>query len=57
MYAVNLSYAQLGKYISLLIKLKFLEKSTRGKRTVYKTTEKGADFLKRYEELKKLLIQ
>jgi predicted transcriptional regulator len=55
MYTVNLSYAQLGKYISLLIKLELLEEGTRGKLTVYKKTEKGTDFLKRYRELERLL--
>jgi len=55
MYDAKLSYTQLENYVSLLIKLRLLETSTRGKLIVYKTTEKGIDFIKRYAELHDLL--
>jgi predicted transcriptional regulator len=55
MLKVNLSYAQLQNYISMLVRLKLLEVSTSQKATVYRTTEKGMNFLRRFNELDKLL--
>lgn len=55
MFKANLSYAQLENYIPMLIRLKLLEVSTSQKATVYKTTEKGMNFLRRFKELDKLL--
>ena len=55
MYTAKLSFAQLKKYTSKLVKLKLLKTTARGKPTIYETTEKGKRFLSRYEELNKLL--
>ena len=55
MLKVNLSYAQLQNYIPMLIRLKLLEVSTSQKAIVYRTTEKGMNFLRRFDELDDLL--
>jgi len=54
MYKAALNFRQLQRYLPLLIKRGLLKiaESNRGK--LYKTTEKGLDFLKKYEELSKL---
>lgn len=58
MYKAKLSYAQLGEYIPLLVEKGFLENTTvkRRKQThiMYRTTEKGIEFLNRLESLNKL---
>jgi len=55
MLKVNLSYAQLQNYISMLLRSKLLEVSTSQKAIVYRTTEKGMNFLRRFNELDRLL--
>lgn len=55
MLKVNLSYAQLQNYIPMLVRLKLLEVSTSQKAIVYRTTEKGMNFLRRFNELDDLL--
>ena len=55
MRKANLSYAQLKSYIPMLIRLKLLAASKSEKTTVYETTEKGMNFLRRFRELDKLL--
>lgn len=55
MFKANLSYSQLENYIPMLIRLKLLEVSTSQKATVYKTTAKGMNFLRRFKELDELL--
>jgi predicted transcriptional regulator len=53
MYTSFLSYTQLKEYLSVLIEnnlLQYLE----GTQT-YKTTEKGLNFLKKYDEIGELL--
>ncbi|MEA2090612.1 MAG: winged helix-turn-helix domain-containing protein, partial [Thermoproteota archaeon] len=55
MYKANLSFAQLNKYLKLLLNLELLEAKNQNGRTVYKTTKKGFKYLKSYEEIKELL--
>jgi predicted transcriptional regulator len=52
MYKAFLSYAQLQEYLTLLIGngLLYYDKTSQ----IYKTTEKGARFLKLYEQLNQL---
>jgi predicted transcriptional regulator len=49
MYEAYMSYAQLQKYLSLMLETGFLEYQ-KGER-VYKTTEKGKHFLHVYNEI------
>jgi len=55
MYTAKLSFAQLKKYTSKLVKLKLLKTTARGKPIIYETTEKGKRFLEIYKELLELL--
>jgi len=55
MYGANLSFAQLGAYVSLLVKLKLLEAVKRDEKTIYKTTSRGFEYLESYEEIRRLL--
>jgi len=55
MYGANLSFTQLNDYLKLMLKINLLEKIEVNGKEVYKTTEKGMDFLQRYREITKLL--
>ena len=55
MYAAFLSYAQLKEYLSLLTENNLIEYLD-GTQT-YKTTEKGLNYLKTYNEIGELLQQ
>jgi len=55
MYKASLSFAQLSLYLSLLVKLKFLEAVERDEKIIYKTTSKGVKYLESYEEIRRLL--
>ena len=55
MYTAFLSYAQLNEYLSILIENNLLEYLD-GTQT-YKTTEKGLNYLKTYNEIGELLQQ
>jgi len=54
MYKAALNFRQLQRYLPLLIKRGLINYAETNKGAVYKTTEKGRDFLKKYEELKRL---
>jgi len=55
MYGANLSFRQLDHYLEFMIKTSLLEKTTKSKREIYGTTDKGKDFLQQYHEIKTLL--
>lgn len=55
MYKANLSFAQLKEYLSLLLGLGLLATRKRGQKMIYKTTRKGMEYLKSYEEIRALL--
>lgn len=55
MYKANLSFAQLNDYLTLLLELNLLKAITNNKKTTYKTTEKGTQFLENYKEIVQLL--
>ena len=55
MYGANLSFTQLNDYLGFTLKINLLEKTRRNEKKVYKTTEKGMDFLQRYREITQLL--
>jgi len=58
MYKAKLSYSQINEYLNLLLTKGFLENMTIQRKrqtiTMYKTTEKGIDFLDHLEFLNKL---
>lgn len=55
MYRANLSFTQLNNYLNFMLKINLIEKIMQNDREVYKTTEKGLDFLQRYREITELL--
>jgi predicted transcriptional regulator len=55
MYRANLSFTQLNDYLNFTLKNELLEKILLNDREVYKTTEKGMNFLQRYREITELL--
>jgi len=58
MYKAKLSYAQISEYLPLLVEKGFVENITVKQRrrivTMYRTTEKGIEFLNRLESMNKL---
>ncbi len=55
MYKANLSFAQLNEYLSLLLRLGLLKRNKEEQKTLYKTTPKGIEYLKSYEEIRAIL--
>jgi predicted transcriptional regulator len=55
MYKANLGYKIFQNYLSEMQKARLIQKSTDGKREIYKPTEKGSRFLEKYDELMELL--
>ena len=55
MYIAFLSYSQLNEYLSILIENNLIE--YRDGTQTYKTTEKGLNYLKMHNEIRKLLPQ
>ena len=55
MYTAFLSYAQLNEYLSILIENNLVEYLDGANK--FKTTEKGLNYLKMHNEIKKLLPQ
>lgn len=55
MYRANLSFTQLNEYLRFMLKIKFLDRILQNDKEIYKTTEKGMNFLTRYREITELL--
>jgi len=55
MYRANLSFTQLNDYLGFMLKISLMDKTVENDREVYKSTEKGQDFLQRYREINELL--
>jgi predicted transcriptional regulator len=55
MYKVGLSSAQLERYVPVLVKADLLEISNHSKKAVYRTTDKGRNFLDAFDRLVKFL--
>lgn len=53
MYEGNLSFELLQKYIQLLMKANMMERMHERNKLIYKTTSKGLQFLKDYNDLQK----
>jgi len=55
MYHCNMSFAQLEKYLNLILKTKLVEVEDDGPKFFFRTSGKGRKFLKSYESLKALM--
>jgi predicted transcriptional regulator len=55
MYKANLSFAQLGEYLTFMSNNKLLERSSESGREVYGATPKGINFHERHSELVELI--
>jgi predicted transcriptional regulator len=55
MYKANLSFAQLNEYLSFLTRMELLKIHKEERKKIYRTTDKGEEYLDRYEEISHLL--
>ena len=55
MYKANLSFAQLNEYLSFLTRMELLKIHKEERKKIYRTTDKGEEYLDRYEEISNLL--
>lgn len=55
MYRANLSFTQLNDYLNFMLKINLLEKVPVGGKDTYRATNKGLDFLQRYNEITELI--
>lgn len=55
MYRANLSFTQLNEYLKFMLKIRFLDAFVKDGKEFYKATEKGLDFLQKYQELTDLI--
>jgi predicted transcriptional regulator len=55
MYRANLSFTQLNEYLEFMLKITLLERISINDKDLYRATEKGLDFLQRYNEITELL--
>jgi predicted transcriptional regulator len=55
MYRANLSFTQLNEYLNLLLSMKLVGLLEDKEKTVYKTTNKGLQYLQNYKEIIELL--
>ncbi|NIQ07921.1 MAG: hypothetical protein GWO20_20045 [Candidatus Korarchaeota archaeon] len=55
MYRANLSFTQLNNYLEFMQEIEVLEKINEDNRDIYRSTEKGLEFLERYHEIAELL--
>ena len=55
MYGANLCFQQANEYLKFMLEVNLLEESIENSKQLYKTTEKGVNFLERSYALVKLL--
>jgi len=55
MYRANLSFAQLNDYLDFLTGMNLLGIEKENRKKVYKTTEKGERYLKKYDDISYIL--
>jgi predicted transcriptional regulator len=55
MYRANLSFTQLNDYLGFMLEIHLLEKIRKNDKNIYRSTEKGLDFLERYHQIAELL--
>ena len=51
MYKANLSFSQLNTYIKLLLETQLLEILKKNRKTIYKTTKRGVEYMQSYKEV------
>ena len=51
MYKANLSFSQLNTYLKLLLETQLLEILKRNRKTIYKTTKRGVEYMQSYKEV------
>ncbi|MEM0007036.1 MAG: winged helix-turn-helix domain-containing protein [Candidatus Bathyarchaeia archaeon] len=54
---LNTNYMQLRKYLSYLVRAGFIDVEVGGKQILYKTSEKGLEFLRLYNALLEMLLE
>ncbi|MEM2336199.1 MAG: winged helix-turn-helix domain-containing protein [Candidatus Bathyarchaeia archaeon] len=54
---LNTNYVQLRKYLNYLVRAGFIDVEVGGKKILYKTSEKGLEFLKLYNALLEMLLE
>ncbi len=57
MYKVNLSFAVVNKYLEFMLNSDFLRKISFTNKTIYRSTEKGASFFCKYNQIIQLLCE
>jgi len=55
MYRVNLSHIQAESHLIFLMEKGLLKETKRGKRKIFRTSDKGLEYLRKYDELKEML--
>ena len=55
MYKASLSFVQLNEYLSFILDVNLLKTVETAKKTIYKTTNKGLQYLQSYKEIEDLL--
>lgn len=55
MYRANLSFSQLNDYLGFMLEIHLMEKIRQNGKDIYRSTEKGLDFLERYHRIAELL--
>lgn len=55
MYTINLSFSQASEYFELLLDTKLMDKISENGKVIYKTTDKGIEFLQYYREIEEMI--
>ncbi len=55
MYKANLSFTQLNEYLKFMLRTRLLDKFVDNGKEIYRTTQKGMNFLQRHQEITELL--
>ena len=55
MYKANLSFAQLNEYLTFLEQIELISLNKENNKTVYKTTDKGQNYLEKYKGISEIL--
>ena len=57
MYKANMSFAAVNDYLPFLLKTNLITRTSDGKKTIYKSTEKGMTLLNLYGKLTELMSE
>lgn len=56
MYKANVNFVQFNEYVKLLLEARVIATIRRGRKTFYKTTEKGKLLLRRFNETEEIIM-